>query len=41
MGAGQVDIETRIDDIKQQIRRCEISKLKAKARLRVIRDGII
>ncbi|CAG2184264.1 unnamed protein product, partial [Oppiella nova] len=34
-----VDIENRIDDIKQQIRKCEISKLKAKARLEIIKKG--
>jgi len=35
-----VDIENRIDDIKQQIRKCEISKLKAKARLEIIKKGL-
>ncbi|CAG2100177.1 unnamed protein product [Medioppia subpectinata] len=34
-----VDIENRIDDIKQQIRKCEISKLKAKARLEIIKKA--
>ncbi|XP_054163435.1 protein nervous wreck-like [Oppia nitens] len=34
-----VDIENRIDDIKQQIRKCEISKLKAKARLDIIKNA--
>ena len=36
-----VDIESRIDDIKQQIRKCEISKLKARARLETIKKGLI
>ena len=38
-GSGQVDIETRIDEIRQQIRKCEISKIKAKARLQIIRES--
>lgn len=29
----------RIEDIKQQIRKCEISKLKAQARLKVIKES--
>ncbi|RWS17284.1 SH3 domain containing protein 5-like protein [Dinothrombium tinctorium] len=37
-GVGQVDIESRIDDIKQQLRKCDISKVKAEARLIAIRD---
>lgn len=38
-GSGQVDVENRIDEIRQQLRKCEISKLKAKARLQVIKDS--
>lgn len=29
----------RIEDIRQQIRKCEISKLKAQARLKVIKES--
>lgn len=38
-GCGQVDIESKIDDVRQQIRKSEISKMKAKARLQVIRES--
>ncbi|KAH9511908.1 F-BAR and double SH3 domains protein 2 [Dermatophagoides farinae] len=38
-GSGQVDIENRIDEIRQQLRKCEISKLKAKARLQAIKES--
>ncbi|OTF83601.1 SH3 domain containing protein, partial [Euroglyphus maynei] len=38
-GSGQVEIENRIDEIRQQLRKCEISKLKAKARLQAIKDS--
>ncbi|XP_075676015.1 F-BAR and double SH3 domains protein 2-like isoform X2 [Dermatophagoides pteronyssinus] len=38
-GSGQVEIENRIDEIRQQLRKCEISKLKAKARLQVIKES--
>lgn len=34
-----MDIESRIDEIRQQIRKCEISKMKAKARLQIIRES--
>lgn len=36
-GGGHMDIESKIDDIRQQLRKCEISKIKAKARLQVIK----
>lgn len=38
-GGGTVDIESKIDDIRQQLRKCEISKIKAKARLQIIRES--
>ncbi|KPM08398.1 SH3 domain containing protein 5 [Sarcoptes scabiei] len=38
-GVGQVDIENRIDEIRQQLRKCEISKTKAKARLQIIKES--
>lgn len=36
---GTVDLETRMDELKQIIRRAETSKLKAEARIEVLRDG--
>lgn len=38
-GIGVVEIETRIDDIKQQLRKCDISRCKAEARLKAIKQG--
>lgn len=38
-GVGQVNLETQIEEVKQQIRKCDISKAKAYARLLAIREG--
>uniref|UniRef100_T1K9U1 SH3 domain-containing protein n=1 Tax=Tetranychus urticae TaxID=32264 RepID=T1K9U1_TETUR len=38
-GIGVVEIETRIDDIKQQLRKCDISRCKAEARLKAIKQA--
>lgn len=38
-GVGQVNLENQIEEVKQQIRKCDISKAKAYARLLAIREG--
>ena len=38
-GVGQVNLETQIEEVKQQIRKCEISKCKAYARLTALKEG--
>lgn len=38
-GQNPEDLESKIIDLKQQIRKCEAAKLKAQARLKVIKEG--
>lgn len=38
-GVGQVNLDNQIEEVKQQIRKCDISKAKAYARLLAIREG--
>jgi alpha-D-ribose 1-methylphosphonate 5-triphosphate synthase subunit PhnG len=38
-GVGNVDLEQRIDELRQQKRKCQISKCKAEARLNALKDG--
>ena len=38
-GVGQVNLETQIEEVKQQIRKCDISKCKARARLTALKEG--
>jgi len=36
-----VDIEARIDDIRQQLRKSDLSKVKAEARLKAMKKGTL
>lgn len=38
-GVGNVDIEQRVDELRQQKRKCQISKCKAEARLKALKEG--
>lgn len=38
-GVGMVEIDARLEDIKQQLRKCDISKAKAQARLLAIKES--
>ncbi|KAI1278765.1 F-BAR and double SH3 domains protein 2 [Halotydeus destructor] len=38
-GVGQVNLESQIDEIKQQIRKCDVSKSKAYSRLNAVRES--
>lgn len=38
-GVGQVNLDTQIEEVKQQIRKCDISKCKARARLNALKEG--
>ena len=38
-GTGQVNLESQIDEVKQLLRKCDISKAKAYARLMSIKES--
>lgn len=38
-GVGQVNLDAQIEEVKQQIRKCDISKCKARARLTALKEG--
>lgn len=38
-GVGQVNLDAQIEEVKQQIRKCDISKCKARARLSALLEG--
>ena len=38
-GVGQVNLDAQIEEVKQQIRKCAISKCKARARLTALKEG--
>lgn len=38
-GVGVVNLETQIDEVRQQLRKCNVSKGKAKGRLIAMKEG--